>query len=70
MGVMEAAEPRGSVTPKMTGPVSNKGLAPASRKVKEIIITPIAIIHRAIVAVVVTVVGYWTIRAGTSRQCE
>jgi len=70
MGVMEAAEARGSITPEVITFVSNKRLATAAGIVKEIIVTPIAIIIGAVIAVIITVVIHRSIYAGARGQCE
>lgn len=56
MGVMEAVEPRGSIMPEVITVVSNKGSTAAAGIIKEIIIAPVAVIHWAVVTVVITVV--------------
>ena len=71
MGIMEAVEARGTITPEVVTVISDKGLASATGIVKEIIIAPIAVIHWAVVSVVITVVVVrWPISAGARRQCK
>jgi hypothetical protein len=70
MGVMEAAEARSGVTPEVITFVSNKRLATAAGIVKEIVVAPIAIIIRAVIAIVITVVVDRTIHAGARRKRE
>jgi hypothetical protein len=70
MGVMEAVEARGGVTPEVITFIPNKRPTTAAGIVKEIIIAPIAVIIWAVIAVVITVVVHWTIYAGTSSHGE
>jgi hypothetical protein len=67
MGVMEAVVTRSGAMLKVITFVSNKGLASATRMVKEIIITPIAVVQWAVVAIVEAVIVHWPVRACARR---
>ena len=56
MSVMEAAEARCGIMPEVIAIISYKRPATAARIVKEIIVAPIAIIIRAVIAIVIAVV--------------
>jgi phosphotransferase system glucose/maltose/N-acetylglucosamine-specific IIC component len=70
MGVMEAAEARSGVTPKVITFIPNKRPATTAGKIKEIVIAPIAVIIWAVIAVVIAVVVHWAIYARTSGYGE
>ena len=70
MGVMEAVEARGSIMPEVITLVSNKGLTNAAGIIEEIIVAPIAIIIRAVIAVIITVVVRRPACGGTAGQYE
>ena len=70
MGVVEAVEARGGIMPEVIAFISHKGPATAAGIVEEIIVAPIAVIIRAVIAIVITVVVYWAARSGAAGQCE
>src|ERR1700683_4076353 len=70
MGLMEGVKARSGATLEMVTFVANKWPTRAAGIVKEVIVAPIAVIHWAVVAVVVAIVIHRPIYAGACCQCE
>lgn len=70
MGLMEGAEARSAATPEVTAFVTNEGPTCASGIVEEVIVAPVAIVQRAIVAIVITVAVHRPAWADAPCQCE
>src|ERR1700733_1277935 len=70
MSVMEGVEACSRAMLEMIAFVTNKGPAGVAGIVKEVIVTPIAVVERAVIAVIITIVIHRRACAGPRCQCE
>jgi len=63
MGLMEGVEARSGAPLEVVGLVSNEGATGAARIVKGVIVAPVSVVQRAIIAVIIPVIVYRSTRA-------